>query len=591
MITEQVAPGQGAPQPSTAIGRWQMVVIGAVVLLAAGIGLVLGLTILSDRGSSLGASAAYVPADAVVYLEARLDLPTGQRESLRTILERFPDADPDAILGEALADTLDEGLANMRAPIDYSSDVAPWFDGRVAVTLLDYPLNTDPASMRLPATAALVGVRDATAAAAFADSLREEMAATGASFSSSEHGGVTIWTLAVDSSMTAPMEGLGFAYALTDDQLLLANGGATVEKLLDVHAGSGESLGQRDELRDLSARLPAEWVGVMTVDTGAMLEQVRVELEATSPELAEALRAYLDAVPAFMIASVGFEDDAVRFDGATTMPGGDLTPSNGTRRLAYAVPADAIFFADGPNVGPSLAKAVTGLRATLGVGAEGATVLEQLEQAEAALGADLDEFVSWIGSGAMVAGWDGEQPYGGLVLEASDPQAAAQRLGQLRALVELAAMDPSTQVDVSTESLGDVEVTTISVSVDAPAEAAMLPVSEVIVQYALEGEVAVIGFGDRFVGRVLEIAPGASLADTDRFRGAIDRFGGADNAGAFFLDLVALREAIEAAIPAPLPPEYESEVRPNLDPLDYLAGVTRVEGDAVVSRFGMVVRP
>jgi hypothetical protein len=325
----------------------------------------------------------------------------------------------------------------------------------------------------------------------------------------------------------------------------------------------------------------------MVMDVDAMIEETRVALEATSPELADALDAYLEAIPSLIVTSVGFENDAVRFDGITSMPGGDLQPSNGSRTLAASVPADAIFFADGANVGPTLAHVVTTLRATLGVGPGGADALQQLEQVESALGADLEEFVNWIGSGAMAAGWDGEQPYAGLVLEASDADAASQRLGQLRALVELAALDPSTQVDVSSESVGGVDVTSISVAVNSMG---MLPVSDVVVQYALDGDTAIIGFGDRFVGRVLAAGDGQSLAETERYQSAIARFGGDDNAGAFFLDLVALREAIEGAATDPLAPEYDTEVRPNLLPLDYVAGVTRVEGDAVVARYGLVLR-
>jgi hypothetical protein len=590
MITEQVVPERGVPQPSSTVSRWRIAVIGAVAVLAAGIGLVLGLSVLPDRGSSLGPSAAYVPAGAVMYLEARLDLPAGQRASLRAILERFPDADPDALLGEALAATLDDALSGMSAPVDYSNDIAPWFDGRVAMALLDYPLNADPMSMQVPSTAALVGVRDAAAAGAFADTLRDEISSTGATLSPFDHGGVTVWTLDVDPSTAGAVGGVGFAYALTDDQLLLATGRTAVETLLDVHAGRADSLAQRDEIGDLAASLPIEWAGVMTVDVGAVLTETRAQLEQSSPELAEALGVYLDAVPSVVVTSLGFEDDAVRFDGVTTMPSGDLAPSNGRRTLAASIPADAIFFADGANVGAGLTQAVTSMRATLAVAADGESALQQLEQVESALGADLEDFVTWIGGAAMAAGWDGEQAYVGLVLEASDPGAAQQRLGQLRALVELAAMAPSTQVDVSTESVGDVEVTTITVAVDAMSPGT-LPITDLVVQYALDGETAVIGFGDRFVGRVLEIAPGESLADTDRYQGAIQRFGGDDNAGAVFLDLVALREATETAIPFALGPGYEADLKPNLEPLDYLAGVTRVEGDAVVSRYGLVVRP
>ena len=593
MITEQVAGRPEQPQPTTRVSRLQLAVIGAVVVLAAGIGLVLGLTVLSGRGATaLGPSAAYVPSDAVLYMEARLDLPAGQRESLRAILERFPSVDPDAVLGEALADTLDDALATALGPvasIAYSTDVAPWFDGRVAISLLDYPVGADPMSMTVPSTAALFGVRDVAAAGGFADTLRDAITSSGATLSPSDHGGVTIWSLDLDASMFGSMGGMGFAYALTDDQLLLANGRETVEALLDVHAGAGDSLAQRDELGDLSEHLPADWAGVMTLDLAAMLEETRAQLEAASPEMAQALSAYLDAIPSFVVTTVGFENDAVRFDGVSTMPGGDLTPSNGNRALAASVPGDALFFADGPNVGAGLVQAITGIRATLAAAPDSEMMNQQLEQVEAALGADIDDFVSWIGSGAMAAGWDGE-PWFGLVLEASDPVVAAQRLGQLRALVELAAMDPSTQVEVSTEDVGGVEVTTISMAAElgGGAEPFVVPA----VQYALDGGTAYIGFGDRFVEAALGMEAGASLAESERFTSAVDRFGGADNAGAFYLDLAALRVAVEGSVPdIHATPVYETEIRPNLTPLDYLAGVTRVEGDEVVSRFGLVLTP
>jgi hypothetical protein len=588
MIIEQVRPERGAPIRPTVHGRWQMAVIGAVAVLAAGIGLVLGLTVLPGRGSSpLGASASYVPAEAVMYMEARLDLPAGQRDSLRAILDRFPGVDADDVLTEALADTLDDAMgAGTALPFDYSGDIAPWFDGRVAVALLDYPLSMDPgAPMDLPSAAALVGVRDVAAAEAFTDKLREELSGTGATLSPTDHNGVTIWTL--DEPLPA---GQGFAYSLTDDQLLLTNGKATLETLIDVHAG-GASLAEREEMRDLSSHLPAEWVGVATVDVAAMLDQMRSGLESADPAIRELMDVYLAAVPSFAVSTIGFEDDAVRIDGVSTMPGGDHAPSNGQRGLAASVPGDAIFFVDGPNVGDALTQSIIGLRAALAAAPGGESALESLRQAQAALGADLEDFVSWIGSGAMAAGWDGEQPYAGLVLEAADPDAAARRLGQLRALVDLAGMDPSMQVEVSTETVEGVEVTTIRVSADALTGGG-LQVDKVVVQYALDGETALIGFGDRFVGRALALEDGQSLADADRYSDAIERFGGEDNAGAFFLDLFALREVLEAQFGAlDTTGTYEAQVKPNVEPLDYFAGVTRVEGNAVVARYGLVLRP
>jgi hypothetical protein len=113
---------------------------------------------------------------------------------------------------------------------------------------------------------------------------------------------------------------------------------------------------------------------------------------------------------------------------------------------------------------------------------------------------------------------------------------------------------------------------------------------EAVIQYALDGEHVLIGVGDRFVSRALQLSPGESLADDARYTAVIDRFGGEDNAGAFFLDLAALRETVEAEGGEMLPPEYATEIQPYLEPLDLLAGVTRVENGAMVTRYGLVLR-
>jgi hypothetical protein len=39
-----------------------------------------------------------------------------------------------------------------------------------------------------------------------------------------------------------------------------------------------------------------------------------------------------------------------------------------------------------------------------------------------------------------------------------------------------------------------------------------------------------------------------------------------------------------------LPPEYAGLIKPNVEPLDYLVNVTRVEGNVVVTRGGLVLR-
>jgi len=253
------------------------------------------------------------------------------------------------------------------------------------------------------------------------------------------------------------------------------------------------------------------------------------------------------------------------------------------------VPGDALFFADGADLGHQLTAFVSAMRAALAAQADGAGTSEMLDQAEAGLGADLEDFVSWIGDGAVAAGITDGTPYGGLVLEAADVDAATRRFGQLKTLLQLAAQSGGEQLSISTDTVGGVEVTTVAVKTGMSTDAAPVP-SRVVVQYAMKESTVLIGFGDQFVGRSLSIEEGASLADADRFTAAVDRFGGQDSLGITFLDLAGLRTAVEATAGSMLPSEYVQQVKPNLEPLDYLVSVTQVESDTVVSHAGIVLR-
>ena len=588
MITEPVVPTQ-APRTTSTVNRRQVAVIAAVAVLAAAIGLVLGLSVMQGRGSSLAPAASYVPSGSLMYVEADLSLSTSQQDALRAILARFPGTDPDVATSDGLAKALDDALAQGEAPFDYTNDIAPWFEGTVAVTVLDQPI--DPGNARPPATGVLLGVSDPGAASSFAEDMRSMVEADGGSFSSSDAGGATVWTLDVAPDGSGSDMEAGFAYGLTDDQLVLGTSRATVETLLAVHRGNGDSLADRSDVGDLVDRLPADRAGVLTVDIAAAMEAMRAQMGDTDTELRDLLDKQLASLPDVVVSSLSFEDDAIRVDGAMSVPA-DPAPANTSRSLAGSVPNDAIFFADASNVGANASSQLARLREQLESGGA-AGELDQLQQIEAALGGRLDEMFTWIGGGAVAAGWDGEQPYVGIVLEVTDTDAATDRLRQLQNLLGLATMDPSAEVKVSTETVAGVEVTSIRFTTTTPdmsgdnADSAEM---EAVIQYAMDGEHVLIGVGDQFVGRALQLVSGESLADDARYTAAINRFGGADNAGAFYLDLAALRETVEAEAGDMLPPEYATDTQPYLEPLDVLAGVTRVENGALVTRYGVVLR-
>lgn len=585
MIIEEGTP---VVHVGAARSRWALAVVAAVAALAVAIGGVVGAFVVSGRGfgAGVGSAASYVPADAFVYMELRLDLPGDQRAMLRAVLDRFGDLNPDSVLGTELGKTLDDALAKSKAPFRYTTDVAPWFDGQLAVAMTDYPSTADPAKMTFPSTVALLGLRDAAAATSLADRLRAELQKQGSQFTSETHGATQVWSLVTDAS-SVPMKP-GFAYAVTTDHLLMGSSSASVTTALDIHAGTSPALAGRDDVDRLASRLPADRVGFISVDYAPVWKQLRADAERSSPGLGKLFETFAAATPSFAVGAARIEADRLAFTSLSDAATGTFAPENGERKLARWIPGNAIFVSEGGKLGTKLEQGVIALKS--GLGTAGPSI-EQIGQAEAALGGKLESFVSWIGDGALVAGWDGGQPYGGLVLVPTDVAAARQRLGQLAALASLGAGQQGSAIKVSHETVAGVDVTTFRSGAAASADTSIggfFP--SVVLQYAITDQRVLIGLGDRFVGRALQLQEADSLAASQRYLSALNEVGGTNNAGATFIDLAALRTAIETAIPAESKADHARQIQPYLTPFDYLVGVSRVVDGRLEQRAAIVVK-
>ena len=86
-------------------------------------------------------------------------------------------------------------------------------------------------------------------------------------------------------------------------------------------------------------------------------------------------------------------------------------------------------------------------------------------------------------------------------------------------------------------------------------------------QYAVTDQRVVIGSGDSFVARVLDMQSAGSLGASPRFQAALDSVGGTPNTGALWFDLTGLRTALEALIPADSRQSYQTSVKPWVAPL------------------------
>jgi hypothetical protein len=113
--------------------------------------------------------------------------------------------------------------------------------------------------------------------------------------------------------------------------------------------------------------------------------------------------------------------------------------------------------------------------------------------------------------------------------------------------------------------------------------------ADVSLALAVRDDLVVVGVGSAFVKHILDVKAGGSLADQDRYRQAIARVEGS-NEQQVFVDLSAVRSAIESSASAALPSEYRKEYRPYLEPLDLVVGSTSTTDELVRAAFVVVVK-
>lgn len=566
-------------QPVASVPAWRVAIIGVVAALAVGIGIVLGSAVLESRTTPLGSGASYVPASAPFYFEVRLEPSEAQDAALREFLGTFPDIEgidlSQPLYGQLTA-KLDETLAMGGTELSWAADIEPWFDGHVGFAMLDFPAEAldptmpPPTVMGVPSAVVLFGVADSAAAQSSIDRILAESEFPG-TFGEQQHAGTTMY---VD-------EASGVAYALTDDQLLVAPSVDDIIAALDAHASSATTLSEAGSRASLTDALPTEWLVFGIYDF--------TDLLASALEGSGVLGVSGDLLadqPMRGAMALTVDGDRVSLPMVSDPPSGPFAVTNAERGLADEVPGDALYYAEGGNVGASFGGIIGSLKESVGTMPEGA---EQLEMVEAALGGNLEDHVAWMGDVAMAAGYDGEQPWGGAIIVPTDMEEARRTMGQLSTVAGLATLDPSIGITVEERDVEGFEVTTVRWSdpsrpTDPPPSDMPVPFAppEIAVEWTVTEDRVLVGVGDRFVERALRQDAAGSLAEAPRFSDAVDELGGASSAGLTWVDLRGVRLALEAALggldPAGLE-SYESDVLPWLEPLDRFVTVSRLDGD------------
>lgn len=563
------------PRPRSRV-RWGI----AVAVSAAIVGVSASAAwLLTGQAAGTGL-ARWMPTDSVLYAEARFDLPGDQRQNLGASLAHLPGFADQSILDQKLGEVYDRVIrAATQDRHDYTTEIKPWFGGQVALAVVrPASVRPDPSSStgaaRDPGSGlAAVSVTDAPAAASWLTKLLAESAP---GYTTETHAGVSVDLVAAGSTTAAA--------AVTGTVMLLGDR-ASVEAALDRNGANGLAGVAQFQAAAASATADHLVGGYVDMKRWFQLALGSSRALAADPSAVAALDAVSGLLPDWVEWTTRAESDALVSEAAmphnATLP----WPANAPTALAAHVPASAIAMLDTNAYGATLLRTLQLYR---GLPAYEAT-LASLDQAVAKLGG-YEKLLGWIGESAVVVTHDGPTPAGGIVIAPTDRAAAeslATTVGNLLALT-----GGSSGVTTRQESYAGTTVTIADLDGAGSAiGGSTLPIpvgGRAEMAWAVTDQVVVIGVGDAFVKSVLDTTAGTSLASNARFSALVDRVG--DHAGLGYLDLTAIREMIEAAVPAAQRGRYDADVKPYVVPFDALVAATRTGSDVDSGRLIVTIR-
>jgi hypothetical protein len=330
-------------------------------LLFGQIGLTLsgGNSVSAQSASPLPESASYAPADSLAFLSIDLNAESPQWTQATVLGERLgQNLDPQALVQSLLDSVIGTGAG---------FDASALLDGELAVVITDPNLvgvfPTVDLSSDTSASSLVEGIGEADSsavsgvvlvavvpspmvvAAAINLLMSSRAESTGVELETTTYNNVTIASLPADPETGTP----GLAAAVIDGAAIAATTPQDLEPIIDLRAGSGESLADLDAVSKVLAPLPADRLATGIVN-GAALSAYATE----EPDLAGTLAPVLstiNAVTGFTISaqSEGFQLDlrAASLDDTPVFGSND----NFDPTLIEQMPADTQVLIDGNDFG------------------------------------------------------------------------------------------------------------------------------------------------------------------------------------------------------------------------------------------------
>jgi hypothetical protein len=561
--------------------RWAVALVATVALIVSGSGLV----VFAQSGAGESQGPVFVPSDAAIYLEARVDMPAGQDEALAQMLTAFPGF-ADTASFDMKVDELLSGLAAEmgleRTEADLVGDV---LTGEMGLSIGDL----GAAIMGGGDPAMLVGL--AVADPALAAMLLESMAGD---VDEEIYSGTTI------------LSDLSTSGAIHEGWMLLSNDISQVKTAIDVLDGTVPSLADDPGFSTSFARVPSGHLGAAYVDLQSFGSLIDLAGMMATGETG--LDLPVDDLSAMLPQDMGMflAAEADRLNLEVLVTAGESTPSLplGESELAGLFPADTQLYLEAREVGASVKAALDALVGTLSAQGEGAPAddsmgdmggLGDLSDIEALLGEEspitgllggvpLPEFLDFVADASVGAGLSSDGLWLGMAGEVTDQAVATDRVSTITSLVRLFGGDPAqTGISVETEMVGDVEVTSIMLPLDEMLAESGLPISVGdSISVAVSDGYLLLGLGD-FVQSALAAEAAGSLGASAGYLDAV----GEDtaNTGLMYMNVSALLAALDPMLSMMLP-EW-ADIAP------YATGVDRIilvgTGDDAVMRARMTM--
>ena len=579
---EPAAPGEHfAVEPAAAPAGTEAVVAAAAagsnrVRWAVGLG-VAGLAVAVAIGAFivLGSrpvpeALKYIPADATVVVEVRMDLPGDQLQKLGNLLAHFPGFADQSTLPAKIDESLSRIVQQSGdTSVDYVRDIKPWLSGPAFAAIWA------PASGAANASRALLS-------ATTTGTVSCDKPLQGKTVTHESYKGLDLFVA-------------GDAACVLDGKQALIGDSASVRAGIDAHAGGG-SIDRDQGYRAATAALQGDHLSTIYVNGKAYGSMLSGALGTTTPTIGD-LSALTGPVPDWAITGIRAEDDALVVDSfaapvpapaAGATPGPSLLPLPATHEslIAPLAPADTIVYAEAQGAGVSVQNLIARLRTIPDL----ATAFQTLDGMGGA-----GQLVGWVEDAGIIVVKGQQMPAGGLALVAADDAAAADKLKTLTGVLALASIG-NNGIQTRESTIAGVTVTTVTISnLGALVPPGQLPSgvtipSDAKVEFSLaaKGRVILLGTGEAFMTAVLNTQPGSSLADQAAYKQVTSR-ALANSRGTVYVGIHDIVGLAEAFLPADQKAKWESDLKPYVDPFQALSITSTSDASGAHQRLTITV--